>query len=88
MVLIVKSDKIRDISQVPDRLTIRTKDPKIKIAILNMSDYLQIKNFSEVVRHNILNGFKAIKIKDEKQKELQEIADLFDLKVVDKYIRK
>lgn len=77
-----------EFKEIPNSITFRTKDYEIKNAIKFISEYLQVYSFSEVVRQAILEYFKSIKVRKEKQEELQKLADLYDLKVVPKYIRR
>jgi len=76
-----------EFKDIPNRIVFRTKDVEVKNAILFIMQYCQFKSFSEVVRQSILEYFRAIKVRDAKQEELQRLADLYDLKVVSKYKR-
>lgn len=82
-----RKTKIREPLKIPEKITFRPKDEETKNALRYIRDYLQVKSFSKVVRHCLKEYFKTIKTREAKRKELQKIADLYDLKVVNKYNR-
>lgn len=76
-----------EILKIGKTITIRTGDPEVKTVIRNVADYLQTDNVSEVVRRALFEFFKAVKVREEKQAELNKIAEIYDLKVVPKFKR-